>query len=272
VRRALIVACALAAALGVAAPAALADHVHPTVTATLELGRKVKDCSSPGVCGGSRRATISWNASCGPGVGPEALEEIEVNILGVRPNGRRFAYDGETFDSEGAGLVDSLSMVAGPGLRFLGEVKVTCAVQTLNADGDLVDHRGKGSATTEDFFLPPRLGGFQVARGTWCGVHLTGGQTQRIMQAGQYFDLLWFLRYSGASLFKPGVPAKRQVKLFGRGAGIRFKRSPEATILRYYDELGAAVRPRRAGTLDIWATIGGRRTNTLHVKVLPKRC
>jgi hypothetical protein len=28
----------------------------------------------------------------------------------------------------------------------------------------------------------------------------------------------------------------------------------------------------RAGMLRIWATIGGHRTNTLRIRVLPKRC
>jgi hypothetical protein len=37
-------------------------------------------------------------------------------------------------------------------------------------------------------------------------------------------------------------------------------------------EIGTWLTPRRGGTLRIWATIGGHRTNTLRVKVLPKRC
>ena len=264
---------ALAAALGVGAPAAMADHVHPTVTASLVLGEKVRDCDSRQVCGGSRRATISWSASCGNGVGPEALESVEVGISGVRPNGRRFPYDGESFDSQDVGLTDSVSMTAGPGLRFTGEVTVTCSAQTVNADGDPVEHRGSGTATTaEVLFVPPRLAGFSVMRGTWCGITLKGNQSSRVIQAGQYFDVAWFMRYSGASLFKSGVPAKRQVKLFGRGAGTRFKRLADPGILRNYGEVGTWVRPRRGGTLKIWATIGGKKTNTQSIRVLPKRC
>ena len=158
-RRAAVVLAGLLTTLGAAAPAALADHVHPTVTATLELGGKVKDCDSRQVCGGSRRATVNWNASCGPGIPDSALEEIDVSIRGIRPSGRRFDYDGETFDSEGAGLVDSLAMTAGPGLRFLGQVKVTCSVQTLDENEHLVDHRASATATTGELSLPPRLAG-----------------------------------------------------------------------------------------------------------------
>jgi hypothetical protein len=260
------------AALAGPVPVASADHVQPTVTASLVLGKPVKDCDSHQVCGGSRRATISWSASCGPGVGPEALETVEVAIQGIRPSGRRFDYDGEAFDSEQVGLTDSVSMIAGPGLRFTGVVKVTCFVQTVNADGDPVDHRGSATATTGELFLPPRTAGFSVMRGTWCGVNLTGNQSSRILQAGQYFDVAWFMRYSGASLFKSGVPAKRQVKLFGRGAGTSFRRFADPGILRNYGEIGTWVRPRRGGTLKIWAVIGGKKTNTLSIRVLPKRC
>jgi hypothetical protein len=271
-KRLLLAGCALAAALGVAAPAAQATHVQPTVTATLELGEKVRDCDSRDVCGGSRRATISWDASCGPGLGQEALSEIEVGILGVRPNGRRFGYDGETFDSLEVGLADSRSVTAGPGLRFLGEVKVTCSAEVVNSEGHLEEHRVSATATTGELYLPPRLAGYTIGRGSWCGVNLTGDQSSRILQAGQYFDVLWFMRYSGASLFRPGIAPRRQVKLFARGAGLNFKRFADPAILRNYGEIGTFIRPRRGGTLRIWATIGGKKTNTLRVRVLPKRC
>jgi hypothetical protein len=258
--------------LAVSAPVARADHVAPTVTAALELGAKVRDCDSSQVCGGSRRATLSWNASCGPGVPDQALEEVEVSILGLTPGGRRFTYDSETFDSVSVGLVDSVGMTAGPGLRFLGEVVVTCSVQMESADGELVDHRGSARATTEEAYLPPRLGGFTIPRGTWCGVNLHGNQTSRLLQAGQYFDLTWFLRFSGESLIKRSKPGLRQIKLFGHGAGLTFRRSPDRAMLRDGEGLGTFVRPRRAGKLRIWATVGGKKTNTMRVRVLPKRC
>jgi hypothetical protein len=261
--------CLAGAALAVAAaiaPAAHADHLAPTAGAGLELTGKVRDCDSRQVCGGSRRATVSWNVSCGPGTGPEAVEELRVNILGLTPTERRFAYEGESFDGS-AGLTGSVGMAVGPGMRFLGEVVVTCYAETVNAEGGIVEHRATARATSAELSLPPRLGGIVVPRGTWCGDRVT-----RRLQAGQYFDVLWALRYQGASLIRRGVPGLRQIKLFGRGAGIRFKRTPHRAILRNYEAFGTFVRPRRAGTLRIWATIGGKRTNTLKVRVLPNRC
>lgn len=53
-RVALVVA-ALAVLPLAGAPAAQADHITPSVTATVELGRAVKDCSLSGLCARARR-------------------------------------------------------------------------------------------------------------------------------------------------------------------------------------------------------------------------
>lgn len=70
------------------------------------------------------------------------------------------------------------------------------------------------------------------------------------------------------SLLAPGVPEARQIRLFARGAGIRFERSPSRRILRRYGHIGVPVTPRRAGTLRIWATVNGQVTNRFAVRVL----
>jgi hypothetical protein len=270
-RYTIALAAVLVSALGFAS-SAQANHVAPTVSASLELGEKVRDCD-PGtfICGGARRATISWNASCGPGLGHEALEEIEVSILGVTPSGRRFTYASETLDYE-APFTGSLGMTAGPGLRFLGSVKVTCAVETTDSEGYLDTHRGSATAETVQLYRPPYLREARVTSGTWCGVNLRPRQTERILQASNYFEVAWTLRYDAASLMRRGVPMLRQVKLHGRGAGIRFRRTPDRGMLRDPGVIGTWFTPRRAGTLKLWATIGGKRTNTVRVKVLRKRC
>ena len=64
----------------------------------------------------------------------------------------------------------------------------------------------------------------------------------------------------------------RQIRLHGRGAGIRFKKTAgplHAPRSRGHRHL---VHPRRAGKIKLWATIGGKRTNTVRMKVLRKRC
>jgi hypothetical protein len=270
-RRALTVLAALTA-LAAAAPAAQADHVAPSITATLALGTTVKDCSASGLCARARRAVVSWNASCGPAAPADALQEVDVGIYGVRPNGGRFSYDGEALEGDDATLSGSLAMTAGPGLRFFAEVTVVCNAVVTDAEGNQVEHKGQATATTTQFYLPPQLMDFRTTRAGFCGVSVPNSKIDRWLQAGQYADLAYYLRYSAGALLKPGVPEMRQIKLFARGAGVHLKRSPDRGMLRELGEIGTWVRPRRGGTLRIWATIGGKRTNTLRVRVLPKRC
>ena len=270
-RRAAVLIAAATAVLGIA-PAAHANHVAPTASASLELGGKVNDCD-PGtfVCGGARRATIGWNASCGPGHGQEALESIEVLILGVTPSGRRFTYAGETLDFE-APFTGSLDMTAGPGLRFLGQVIVTCAVEVVDSEGNSETHRASASAETAQIYRPPFLRETRVTSGTWCGVRLSPRQSERVLQAGQYFEVSWTLRFDAASLMRSGVPMARQIRLHGRGAGIRFKKRPDRSMLRDPGVIGTWFTPKRAGRIKLWATIGGKKTNVRRMKVLRKRC
>jgi hypothetical protein len=267
VRRVGILFAALVA-LGATAPVAQADHVPASVTATLELGQTVRDCNVEGVCTRSRRATVSWNASCGPSA---ALREVDVGIFGVRPSGARFPYDGEALEDEPP-LAGSMGMTAGPGLRFFGEVTVTCAETVIDAEGYEVEHTARASATTAQFYLPPQLISARTTRSGFCGVNVPNSKVDKWLQAGQYAELAYTLGYSGAALMKPGIPALRQIKLFARGAGLNLKRSPDRGMLRDPGEIGMWLTPRRGGTLRIWATIGGKRTNTLRLRVLPKRC
>jgi hypothetical protein len=263
--------CALAA-LAVGAPVAQADHIAPSVTATLELGKAVKDCSLSGLCARARRATVSWNASCGPAAPADALREVDVGIYGVSPNGTRFPYDGEALEGEDATLNGSMGMTAGPGVRFLGNVLVTCSSTVTDAEGNEVEHTAKASATTAQFYLPPQLIAFRTTRAGFCGVNVPNSKLDKWLQAGQYAELEYFLRYSASSLTRRGVPELRQIKLFARGAGVRKKASPDRGMLKQLGAIGTWVNPRRGGTLRIWATIGGKRTNTLRVRVLPRRC
>jgi hypothetical protein len=269
--RRLLAGFAAVVALGAVAPAAQADHIAPTITATLELGKAVRDCSASGLCARAHRATVSWNASCGPAAPADATVTIDVGIFGVTPDGKRFGYDGEALEEEPP-LNGSMGMTAGPGLRFFGEVTVTCSTTITNAEGDPVEHTGKATATTGQFYLPPQLVGFRTTRSGFCGVNVPNSKVDKWLQAGQYADLEYFLRYSKGSLIRRGTPEVRQLRLFARGAGVRKKASPDRSMLNQLGAIGTWVNPRRGGTLRIWATVGGRKTNTLRVRVLPKRC
>lgn len=263
----------LAVALLGVAPAASADHIAPSVTATLTLGKAARTCNADQVCARGRRATVSWNATCGPAAPPDALRELDVGIYGVRGNGTTFAYDGEGLEADDATLTGSMGMIAGPGLRFLGHVEVTCSATVVNEEGYEVEHRATASSgPTQQFYLPPQLVSARTTRAGFCGVNVPRNKVDRWLQAGQYAELAYTLAYSAASLVKPGRAELKQIKLFARGDGYRLKSAPDRGMLRELGEIGRWVNPRRAGTMKVWATIAGHRTNTLRLRILPKRC
>jgi hypothetical protein len=245
--------------------------VAPSVTAALTLGSAAKVCNSEGVCARGRRATVSWNASCGPSAPPDALREVEVGIYGVRPNGTRFPYDGEAVEEPPP--TGSMGMTAGPGLRFHGEVTVTCSTVVTDSEGHEVEHRATAaSGPTQQFFLRPQLVSYRTTRSGFCGVRVPNSKLDKWFQARQYAEVAYVLAYSEASLMRPGVAPLRQIKLFARGDGYRLRSAPDRGMLRELGAIGRWVNPRRAGTLRMWATIGGHRTNTLRARILPKRC
>jgi len=152
-------------------------------------------------------------------------------------------------------------MTAEPGLRFFGEVVVKCAVRgpDVDEDGAPIEHSGQATGRTDQLYLPPRLAAFRTTFGSFCGVNVPAKRTAFLLQAGEYAELEWLLRYSVPSLIR-------------RGAGIRVEASPDRGMLSEFGAIGTGLKPRRAGKLRIWATVGGKKTNTRRVTVLPKRC
>jgi hypothetical protein len=142
----------------------------------------------------------------------------------------------------------------------------------VDSEGNQVEHRASATSTTQQLYLAPQLVSARTTRASFCGVRVPARKLDRWLQAGQYAELGYTLSFSGASLLKGGVPALRQIKLFARGAGVRLKRAPDRGMLRDPGVTGTWLTPRRGGTLKVWATIGGHRTNTLRIRVLPRRC
>ena len=133
----------------------------------------------------------------------------------------------------------------------------------MNAEGYEEEHAATaGSGPTQQFFLRPQLVRARTTRSGFCGVSVPRSKLDRWLQAKQYAELAYTLAYSGL----------RQIKLYARGDGYRLRSSPDRGMLRELGEIGRWVNPRRAGTLKVWATIAGHRTNTIEMRVLPKRC
>ena len=180
-RRALVVLCAVAVlwrggACGPGRPHRAERHGHARAR---EGGPGLQ---RRGLCARARRATVSWNASCGPAAPADALREVDVGIYGVRPNGTRFGYDGEALE-EDPPLTGSMAMTAGPGLRFFGEVTVTCSRgRSRTPRANEVEHtrarrprRRQPSST-----CPPQLMVFRTTRSGFCGVNVPNEQARQV--------------------------------------------------------------------------------------------
>jgi hypothetical protein len=121
----------------------------------------------------------------------------------------------------------------------------------------------------------PYLDGYDIPRNSICGVRVPRGKDSLWLQARQYATVGWGLRFSGQSLLRPGSFAAqlKQIVLRASGAGVRLRRSPARHVFK---EAGYAqfIRPRRRGSVLLWATIGGVATNKVRVPViaLPRGC
>ena len=120
-------------------------------------------------------------------------------------------------------------------------------------------------------FVRPFLDGYAATRGTICGVRVPSRKIGLIFQARQSATVTWGLRFSGASLLRPGSLAAqlRQISLRASGAA-RLRGSPVRHLLREND-YAQFVRPRRGGRVKLWAVIGGVATNTVTARALPRR-
>jgi hypothetical protein len=255
-------ALAALAVLG-AVPAAEADHLAVTVSATATLGKAAKFCEDQGnFCARGRRVAISWQASCGPAAPADALAAIDVAIVGIRPDGTRFTVETWRADRQ---LSGSDSTTIGPGLRFVGDVAVTCRTFTGS-----VEHVSTANASSSELYLPPQVKAalrvFPIVSS--CRL-IPLSKLPQWLQVGRQALLTWQLSYYEESLLTPGLGEPRQIRLFARGAGIRFERRPSRRMFRRYGAIGTPVTPRRARPLRIWATVNGLVTNRLAVKVLP---
>jgi hypothetical protein len=256
-------ALAALAVLGTA-PAAKADHLTAAVSATATLGTAAKFCMDEGdPCARGRRVSVSWQASCGPAAPPDAIESIDVSIVGIRPDRTRFTV--ETFTSFSREPSGSEGTTVGPGLRFAGEVTVTCRTFTGS-----VEHLSTATGSSAELYVPPQVKAAQRVFPIISSCRLIPtSKLDKWLQRGRKALLTWQISYYEESLLAPGIPEAGQITLFARGAGIRLKRSPNRTILRRYRHIGLPVTPPRAGTLRIWARVNGHRSTTFAVKVLP---
>ena len=241
----------------------------------LELVKKARECGLNAVerrarCGwrGAYDARLSWISACGD---PSASAELAVNANVVRRDGK-LGRDFTAFNPDQLSGQETVRL--SPGTRFRALAEVTCVLTTTNGAVETT-HTARAEGRSGDVFIRPFLDGYRITRSTICGVRLPGRKLDTTLQARQYATVGWGLRYSAASLLRPGSFSRqlKQVVLRASGAGARLRRSPARHLFR---EAGYAqfVRPRRRGRVSLWAVIGGVATNKVKVPVirLPRGC
>jgi hypothetical protein len=265
---------AAAATFAGAAPAAAVEDLHPTATISIDLGGKAKECIA-GKCGnyGGRTATVKWASNCND-ASPDLNHETSVYMVSRAKTGKLKDFQEVNVGEGGEGANGSDVVVVPAGVRLFAEIRVACSYSTTDADGNPIEHKGSTSAITGDVFLKPALWGHDFPQNTFCGVSVPNSKVRTTTQAGQYSRLDYFLRFSPFSMLAKTTLNGQlgAIRLHGRGAGLNFSRKPARAALRSRGEYEVAIRPKRGGTLKIWATIGGVKTNVRAIKVYPKRC
>lgn len=270
----LLLPAAVVAVLVVPGSAAAVEDIQPTASVSITLGGKAKECVE-GRCKyrGGRKATVTWTSSCNvPGQDAGPSTEISLMARVKRPGARPVGYETVNVDESGEGASGGANVVIPAGVRLFAQIDVSCSYTTYDADANRVEHTGKTSATSADVFLNPALVSHEFPQNTHCGY--ARSNPFKVAQVGQFAKLDYELRFSALSLLpSTGLAAELSgIRLHGRGGGLNFKRKPDRNALRKQGVYQVWFRPRRGGTLKIWATIGGVKTNTLRIKVLPKRC
>lgn len=266
------VAAVLCCALAAAAPASATHSASATASLTMDPASpscKLVEGSPKSKCRGSRVVRVAWTASCGY---PDPI--VNVNFWNPRPGKSPVAMMSEEYSGELSGVTVKR---IGAGTRVFATVHVFC---DHPGDGDTIDaHRVEAdSPPTETAFIPPRLVGVSNIKNSFCGFIPTLRQQRYGLQARQtsgwdfslIFDedsLLGVRRFSDAG--------RRRTILRARGAGINWRAVaapwiPTATQ-RFPTAAGMILVPRRPGPLEIWAVIGGEKTNVLTLRVVPRR-
>lgn len=271
----LLTACTgLLAALCLAAPAA-AHHSASATAASLTLDPAecaFKERRAISRCDGTRVARVTWSVECG------ARPFVTVVVRASRAGGgspiRLATEDG------GEAASGITTTIIEPGARVFATVSVDCYYeQDASGSGPESHSAVATSAPTPEVLVPPWLREVRAIYNNFCNVNPPGSGAH-VMQAGQHGILDFGIDFRDRSLLgvKRRSPAGvRKMWLRASGAGIRARKHPELFLLGEFGRrqpisAGLRLNPRRAKPLELWAEVGGVRTNSLMMRVLPRRC
>jgi hypothetical protein len=267
---------AVVAGLLAAGPAAAHHQGTASATASLSLdpprpGCKMVERRTRTHCDGSRVVRVTWSVGCG------ARPFVTVHHWSPRPGGGApiKLESVELYDEQSSGVTATRFEA---GVKVFATVEVDCFFEDPN--GTIPEHSATAtSAPTAEAYIPPRLNSVEAVSNSFCGLDVPIRWLDTVLQAGQTSNGDFHMTFDDSSLLGVGRfsrAARRRTVLFARGAGLRVKARarpwvPGATE-RIRTEAGIRWTPRKAGTLRVWAEIGGHRTNVLAFRVVKARC
>jgi hypothetical protein len=242
------------AVLGLLPGSALASHMQPAASVHLtDLGVQ-KD--------GSHRVKLDWQVGCGANAPDATLDESFYGVLVPRRAGGKpaIAVQEEFTEPSGSAIV-----IVQPGRRVFGRVLLEC--------------RDAGELATvtvespEQIYVPPRLAGFSVPHGTWCG-RLTDRQRDTGIGASDFQTVNWRLQFGRTTMLKSPSTAGllKEVRLRASGRGMRLRVGPDSGALRKNGVFQATIFTPRSGKLKLWAEVGGVKTNVVTVPIVGDPC
>jgi hypothetical protein len=265
-------AVSLCCLLAAAAPAAA--HHAASATASLVMDPASTSCklverSYKSKCRGSRMVRVTWSVSCGY---PDPI--VNVRFWNPRPGKSPVEMVTEEYSGELSGVTVKR---IGAGTRVFATVKVFC---DNPGDGDTVEaHRAEAeSAPTETAFIPPRLVRVTSVKNSFCGFIPSLTQQRYGLQARQTSGWDFTLLFDDDSLLggnRHTRASRVKTRLRSKGAGINYNDIAAPWVPgptgRIPTAAGTTLVPRRAGSLKVWAVIGGAKTNVLTLRVVPPR-
>ena len=265
---------AVVAGLLTAGPAAAHHSASATASLTLDpprAGCKMAEDKTRTRCNGSRVVRVSWSVECG------ARAFVTVRYWSPRPGGGApiALQDEEILDEASSGVTATRFEAGG---RVFATVVLDCYYE---GDGDTIpEHSAKAtSAATTEAYIPPRLDSVEAISNSFCGFNVPNGWLDSVLQARETSNVDFHMTFLDRSLLgarRYSKAGRNRTVLFARGAGLRV-RAPARPWLPGADgpqrtEAGIRWTPRKAGTLRVWAEVGGHRTNTLAFRVVRARC
>jgi hypothetical protein len=273
--RPLVAASSLVAAACVLAAPASAHHAATVSATALSLTVGPPGCASyerrpVSRCDGSRRAHVTWSATCG------ARPFVTVDYWAARKGGGKpISLATEEVDDQASGVTTA---IVAPGAHVYATVTMDCFWSDPDGAGPPAHSVAVTSAPTAEVVVPPWLRQVSVIKNNTCNFNPGGRDILQAGQRGSILDLgTDYLDKSLLGVSRRSAAGARQRWANAKGAGIRARKHPELFMLAEFgrrDPVSGALRvnPRRPGWLKVWEEVGGVRSNTLAVKVAPNRC